>query len=184
MEILWNFQGDFWKNLQIITETSNNFIEELQRNPKEILEIFVAPSKICPGRFKALSGTENSANIFGSNILLVIPLTTYFMKMMFASLLVFLRRVYIKNKISINIDIIDIFRKILINISIWKNFWYSHHYHLLRINTFQVSIFLEYWYFSSISTFQVKKVSILFNYQKYQHFSSIKIIINFKCGIL
>ncbi len=45
-------------------ETSNNFVEKLQRNPKEILEIFEALSKICPGRFKALSCTKNTANIF------------------------------------------------------------------------------------------------------------------------
>ncbi len=31
----------------------NNFIEKLQRNPKEILEIFGALSKICPEHFKA-----------------------------------------------------------------------------------------------------------------------------------
>ncbi len=75
MEIFGNFQGDFWKNLQWITETSNNFTEKLQRNPKEIQEIFGAHSKICPGCFKALSGTENTANIFQNNILLVSPLT-------------------------------------------------------------------------------------------------------------
>ncbi len=74
MEILWNFQGDFWKNLQRIMETSNNFTETLQRNPKEILEVFGALSKICPGRFKAVSGTENTANIFQNNILLVLIL--------------------------------------------------------------------------------------------------------------
>ncbi len=84
--ILRNFQGDFWKNLQRITETLNNFIEKLQRNPKEILEIFGALSKICPGHFNALCGTENSANIFQSDILLVSPLTTHTMKNMFASL--------------------------------------------------------------------------------------------------
>ncbi len=44
-----------------------NFREKLQRNPKEILEIFGTLSKICPGRFKALSGTENTANIFQNN---------------------------------------------------------------------------------------------------------------------
>ncbi len=104
MGILQNFQGDFWKNLQRITETSNNFIEKLQRNPKEILEIFGALLKICPGRFKALSGTENTANIFQNNILLVSPLNIYSMKTMFASLLVFLQRIYIENTISINID--------------------------------------------------------------------------------
>ncbi len=74
-EILWNIQGDFWKNFQRITETSNNFIEKLQRNSKEILEIFGALSKICPLRFKAFSCTENTANIFQNNILLVNPLT-------------------------------------------------------------------------------------------------------------
>ncbi len=100
MEILCNFQGDFWKNLQRITQTSNNFIEKLQRNLKEILEIFGVLSKICPGGFKALSGTENSANIFQNNILLVSPLTTYSMKAMFASLLAFLQRVNIKNNID------------------------------------------------------------------------------------
>ncbi len=73
MKILWNFQGDFWKNLQRITETLNYFIEKLQRNPKEILEIFGALSKICTGHFKVLSGTENTANIFQNNILLVSP---------------------------------------------------------------------------------------------------------------
>ncbi len=52
-EILWNFQGDFWKNSQRITETSDNFIEKLHRNHKEILEIFGALSKICLGRFEA-----------------------------------------------------------------------------------------------------------------------------------
>ncbi len=85
-------------------ETSNNFIEKLQRNAKEILEIFGAFSKICPGSFKALSGTENTAKIFRNNILLVSPLTIHSMKIMFASLLAFLRCVYIKNTISINID--------------------------------------------------------------------------------
>ncbi len=114
MEILWNFQGDFWKNLQRITKTSNNFIEKLGRNPKEILEISGALSKIYLERFKALSGTENTSNIFQNNILLVSPLTTYSMKTMFASLLAILWSVYIKNTISINIDI--------------KNFPYSHHY--------------------------------------------------------
>ncbi len=58
MEISLNFQGDFWKNLQRITENSNNFIEKLPRNPKEILEIFGTLSKICSGRFKPLSDTE------------------------------------------------------------------------------------------------------------------------------
>ncbi len=90
--------------MQRITETLNNFIEKLLRNPKEILEIFGALSKICPGRFKALSGAENTANIFQNNILLVTPLSIYFMKTMFTSLLAFLRHVYVKNTISLNID--------------------------------------------------------------------------------
>ncbi len=97
MKILWNFQGDFWKNLQSITEISK---EKLQRSHKEILEIFGALLKIHPGRFKALSGTENTANIFQNNILLLSPLTTYSMKTMIASLLAFLQRVYIKNIID------------------------------------------------------------------------------------
>ncbi len=67
-------------------EISNNFVEKLQKNHKEIREIFGALSKISPGRFKALSGIENTANIFQNNILLVSPLTTYSMKTMFASL--------------------------------------------------------------------------------------------------
>ncbi len=104
IEILWNFQSDLWKNLQRITETPNNFIEKLQRNLKEILEIFGTLSKICPGHFKALSGTETTADIFRNNILLVSLLTTYSMKTMFTSLLTFLRCVHIKNTISINID--------------------------------------------------------------------------------
>ncbi len=73
-------------------------------------------SKICSGHFKALFGTENTATIFPNNNFLVGPLPTYFMKAMFASLLAFLQRVYIKNTISININISDIFRKISINI--------------------------------------------------------------------
>ncbi len=88
MEILCNFQGDFWKNLHRIMETSSNFIEKLQRNPKKILEIFGALSKICPWCFKALSGTENTANIFQNNILLVSP-SIYSMRTMFALLLAF-----------------------------------------------------------------------------------------------
>ncbi len=43
------FKGDFRKNLQRITETSNNFIEKLQRNPKEILEIFRHSQKYARG---------------------------------------------------------------------------------------------------------------------------------------
>ncbi len=103
MKILRNFRGDFWENQQSIKETSNNFIEKLQRNPKEIQKIFGAFSKICPGCFEALSGTENTANIFQNIILFVSPLTTYSTKKMFASLQAFLQRVYIKNTISINI---------------------------------------------------------------------------------
>ncbi len=57
-----------------------------------------------PARFKALSRTGNTANIFQNNILLVSPVTTYSMKMMFATLLAFLQCVYIKNTTSINID--------------------------------------------------------------------------------
>ncbi len=87
--------------MQRIKETSNNFIEKLRRNPKEILEIFGTLLKIWTGRFKALSDTENTANIYQSNILLVGPLTTYSMKTMFASLLVFLWCVYLENTISI-----------------------------------------------------------------------------------
>ncbi len=100
MEILWNFQGDFWKNMQRITETSNNLIEKLQENPKEILEIFDALWKIWPVLFNALSSTENIANIFQNNILLVSPLTTYSIKTMFASLLAFAACLYKKHNIG------------------------------------------------------------------------------------
>ncbi len=68
MEILLNFQDDFWKNLRKITGSSNNFIEKLQRNPKEILEIFGALSKICPGAFQsvmALSTPMPTLKFFG-----------------------------------------------------------------------------------------------------------------------
>ncbi len=51
MEILWYFQGEFWKNLRRITETSNNVIEKLQRNPKEILEILGRSRKYAQRRF-------------------------------------------------------------------------------------------------------------------------------------
>ncbi len=105
------FKVTFGRTCKEFTETSNNFIEKLQRNPEEILEIIEVLSKICPGRFKALFGTENTANIFQNNILLVSPLTTKSMKTMFASLLAFLRGVCMKNPISIKIDI---FRKISI----------------------------------------------------------------------
>ncbi len=85
-------------------ETSNNFMGKLQRNPKEILEIFEALSKICQVRFEGLSGTENTANIFQNNILLVVsPLTAYCMKRLFALFLAFLWCVYIKKK-KHNID--------------------------------------------------------------------------------
>ncbi len=109
MEILWNFKGDFWKNLQRITTNYKNFIEKLQRNAKKILEIFALWKK-CPWCFKALSSTENTANIFQNNILLVSSLTTYSIKTMLALLLAFLQCVCIKNTISLR-----------------KNFWYSHH---------------------------------------------------------
>ncbi len=94
MEILLKFQGDFWKNLRRITKTSNNFIEKLQRKLKEVLKIFGALSRICPGCFKALSGTENTANIFQNNILLVSPLTTYSVKIFDIPITTLLMRIH------------------------------------------------------------------------------------------
>ncbi len=132
----WNFQGNFWKNLQRITETSITFIEKLQRNPTEILKIFGAHSKKYPGRFNALPGTENTANIFQNNILLVSPLTIYCMKMMCASLLAFLQRVYIKNTIAINIDMKKflIFPSLIINYKDFENyFWINYEFFLARL---------------------------------------------------
>ncbi len=53
MKILWNFQDDFWKNLRRTTETSNNFIEKLQRTPEKFWKYLGRSWKYTQGRFKA-----------------------------------------------------------------------------------------------------------------------------------